>query len=201
MQRVLAFDVGQRDLGCCLVDRLPDGSTFRVIDWDVLDHGPGPVRLAVSGFCGLVHRWWRGCTAVDICVIEQQTNVNKKMLALSHAIQAAVCVHSPHTQVVFASPKTILPRATTVDVQSPYRRKKARKENSIRVATALLASDPEHASWLELLQNARAGIKDDLADSLLYAVAPISPTTLARSPSTCNSSAAAADDDGPSDGN
>jgi len=188
MVRVLAIDVGQRDLGCCFVERdRNDDSNFTVIDWTVLDLGQGPVRNAVHAFCGLVSRW----KEVDLCVIEQQTNVNKNMLALSHAIQAAVCMHDPRTKVVFASPRTMFACFAAGDSEpraaSPYQRKKARKKKSVAIATDLLSRKIEHAPWLQKLMTSKTGIKDDLSDSLLYSLGAdlSSCDTAAASASTC----------------
>lgn len=201
MVRVLAIDVGQRDLGCCFVER--NDSNFDVIDWAVLDLGPGPVRNAVHTFCGLVSRWQE----VDLCVIEQQTNLNKNMLALSHAIQAAVCMHGPRTKVVFASPQKIFARfavcSTGDSGLTPYQRKKAKKKKSVAVATDLLSQEMKHAPWLHKLRNEKSGKQDDLSDSLLYALgADLSICdTVAASASTCSDKIETAAESGEDGGN
>jgi len=186
--RILAFDVGQRDLGVCVV--VVDKALrppLRLEQWEVVDLGSGgTVRDSVRAFCQLVHsgRW----DDVDVCVIEQQARVNIKMVALSHSIQASLLTHRPGMRVVFASSChkfSVFQGMPGVDelvlsekgatgeksTTSAYAQKKIRKVNAIRLVACLLASMPDHQAFAEQMAQAKAHQKDDLADSLVYAAA------------------------------
>ena len=181
--RVLAFDVGQRDLGVCevIVD-MRHRPPLEVMDWRVTDLGSNKVSDTVIAFTKLVRSGkWDGVRA---CVIEQQDRINTKMVAMSHAIQSSLLTQYPDMHVVFASSsqkfgvfKTMSGIEQLVHDEkaragaSSYEKKKIRKLNSIRLARHILSLLPEHDMFIERLDDEKAGKKDDLADSFVYALA------------------------------
>lgn len=184
--KVLAFDVGQIHMGECLLEvdyeRRPP---FCVKQWNIMNLGSGKLRNTINNLCKEVicnKQYWREC---DYIIIEQQDRVNTKMVALSHALQAVIVMlgctvptfaSSAHKFSVFKTmpmmPNTIiLPEMKTA---SAYKRKKVRKNNSIRLVTNLINAMPSTESGAlltHLNDETPRNERDDLCDAFVYASA------------------------------
>jgi hypothetical protein len=187
----MGFDVGQIHMARCVVEFEPTTRPpLRVVAWDILDLGSGTIARSVETLTALVRTAERSDSddwKAEHIVIEQQDRINTKMVALSHALQATLLLHNePNTYIGFASSAkkfsvfesmpgvvdTVLFREPKT--QPAAKRKRVRKQNSINIADALFRALPEtaeHEALYRKFQTIDAGMRDDLADALVYAIA------------------------------
>jgi hypothetical protein len=121
--------------------------------------------------------------SANYVVIEQQARINVKMIALSHALQAAMLLGCTEIATFASSASkfsvfTKMPGLAGALIRnepkelSVAKRKKIRKQNSIDLVNAVLLSLPseETTEYIQQLRDAPADQKDDLADAFVYAL-------------------------------
>jgi hypothetical protein len=166
MTKVLAFDIGTRNLAFCMVDH--DGAVSpTILDWGLIDLGikkgasPKTIHSAVKR---LIHDRFSSDPSVHV-VIESQAVARQVMKTIATVIFsqfhmagfAHVSIISARQKLSCASPDTI----------KTYEQRKAQ---AILHTSATLTACPHNVHWLtELFNLARK--KDDLADAYLTALA------------------------------
>ena len=177
---IMAFDVGQTDMAECVLEvdftRRPP---FKLIEWNILNMGGGTVSSSVSALCTLVKTskdYWKNNRMV---IIEQQDNINVKMVAVSHALEGIINMNGCEN-IIFASSAHKFEVFKKMDGSSKliheepkqkgaYACKKIRKQNALLLVIEMLHAMPEGIPALNKLQATKASQKDDLADAFVYA--------------------------------
>lgn len=173
--RVLSFDVGAKNLACCLlrVGADPQGADDRIERWQVLcvpDQEPATVLRVLRG----LETWTRRCTDV---VIERQPLKNPQMTKLQHYLEMYCCaVLDKPVHVQDAKHKLAFAAATRHwpgDVGDRGWTYALRKKLSVQTTTAFLAAQAgEYGPGHEGVSAFRAAKKkDDYADCYLQAMA------------------------------
>ena len=181
---VLSFDVGTRNLAVCKVVVHP-GDTYTVLHWDVMD--------VLEGVCSDSKKLGIPETAQHMIdtlqrneilllqdpapttiLIEQQPGgkfVNVGMKALSHVLQTFLYMKTNNTPIHFVSPRRKLREAKSHDKDvSQKKRYSSNKQFAKDAVLELLGAKVTNSEEALTIFNSRTK-KDDLADSLLQAVA------------------------------
>jgi len=179
---ILSFDVGQTDMAECVLEvdysRRPP---FQVIEWNILNLGSGTVSDSVAVLFKMIQDRKRYWGDMAFTVIEQQDNVNTKMVAISHALESMIMMKGC-PRVMFASssqkfgPFLHMPGSMVMVHQEPkemgsaYACKKVRKNNALVLVREMLHALPvaEGLPRLNQLKATIASQKDDLADAFIY---------------------------------
>jgi hypothetical protein len=160
--RVMAIDVGVRNLAYCILSR------EEVVDWSVVDCIPTitnsktvPVRRLRQGVIGVLDGLLDALLGyeLDLVAIEQQPTRNQRMVCLQHVIETWFALRMPEVKVECMSPRLKL-SLVDVDTQTYHDRKRAAVEETRRLF--------RERQWsLAFFEGHRK--KDDLADTFLMA--------------------------------
>jgi hypothetical protein len=170
---VLSFDVGAKNLACCLlrVGADPLGNDDRIQQWRVLclpDQEPATVLHVLQG----LESWTRSCTDV---VIERQPLKNPQMTKLQHYIEMYCCaVLDKPVYVQDAKHKLAFAAATPHwpgDVGDRGWTYALRKKLSVQTASAFVAGHGYDDADGVVAAFRCAKKKDDYADCYLQAMA------------------------------
>lgn len=159
---VLGIDVGTKNLGMCVVRT---GTDFpRILHWGVVClKGPTPQCITEA-----LHNV--PLVSVDRCVIERQPVKNPTMCRMQHYLEMYWTTRNVDVTVQDARAKLTYAMGTTWwraenDVSTYYQRKRS----AVDVVGAFLRDTEQDDPTRDIFHSAKK--KDDLADSLLHALA------------------------------
>ena len=181
MTIIVSIDCGSRNLAHCVYNK----DTEVLIEWQVsvLCSTRAPIAGLVKSAAAWVTALYTRNPSVHFVYIEQQPVANTRMKCLSHAIQAALLAHTPHTRVEFVGA-----RAThgILGIGGTNRSYTARKQAAVAWASRTIASKAkEDATWREWeIFWAAQHKRDDLADSLAHLLASVKSRSLVPRPRT-----------------
>jgi hypothetical protein len=207
--KVLAFDVGQIHMAECILEvDLSIRPPMKVLQWNMMNLGGGKVSNTVINLCREAAEskgYWKDCKYI---VIEQQDRVNTKMVAVSHALEAVlimmgcsvpVFASAPNKFSVFSTMRYMHESIIQTESKelSKYKKKRIRKQNSIRLVQSIISGLNHREKLTKQLNNLKSDEKDDLADAFVYAAGfiyknephIITKTMAPLASSSCSSSA------------
>ena len=172
--RVLSIDVGQKNLGLCVVRPGPCVGEDRIEFWAVVntDVVSAPGVLATLQRAGIMDR----LPSITHAVIERQPGRNPTMCRIQHWLEAflvmrdvPVHVQNSALKLRFAATTPFWGGATATPQSGKPFTYHARKKLSVETTRAFLAATAQDQAWTDVF--ARARKRDDLADALLQALA------------------------------
>ena len=183
----LSFDVGVRNLAVCKVEvHAGEETKYTIHHWDVMDvlEGVASSKLGIPETAQhLVNTLLKheqvllqepAPTAV---LIEQQPGgkfVNVSMKALSHVLQTFLYLKAPHIPIHFVSARKKLQTADSHEKGTEQKKRYRSNKQFAKEAALELLQSHVYNSDRALATFTGRGKKDDLADSLLQAVAFLS---------------------------
>lgn len=161
---ILSIDVGSRNLGLCVL-----GAGNVIHHWKVLEL---PMPLTAKGVSETVAETMAGWQEVQDVVIERQPGKNLLMQRvqhycemLFHCLGKKVTIMEARAKLTFASTTPWWPEGLAMKKWTYYTRKTA----AVNTVRAFLDNTPQQPEFVQVFTQSRK--KDDLADSLLQAMA------------------------------
>ena len=177
-QRVIALDVGQKNLGACAIlgGADPQGREDEITGWAVLEVDPASADSFARGLEPVLGPWLGDDPGAGVVVVERQPARNVKMTRLQHFIEMWCAVRGARVVVQDAQHKLSFalssPWSPAEDL--PNWNYRTRKRVAVQTSTRYLEwARGEGLEWAGAWEAHLAGSrkKDDLADSLLHAMA------------------------------
>lgn len=175
MVRVLGIDVGSKNLALCLIEHNDDPqspATTRIVRWAVISADGTTAEAIKSALDGVKIQEWLDSASRITVVIERQPSKNPTMTRIQHYLEMYAAFHSVPSilqdskfKLFYAATTPWWPKDLATSEWTYARRKKLAVETAKRFLDVT-----DQAPEMRVIF-AESSKKDDLADSLLHAMA------------------------------